>query len=209
MKDIKITEQNYKELFECAGFEQTNIDGSWSKASDATIMGEEGFIELLPVSQGKGFTVVAKFYCNGYHTQLRKGGEVTSTAEIDSLFYPFLDKPLVWRKKWDFESVFGRVFGDTVQRDKLSGSHDNGTLRVQAFSRLLFVMEELNKEYKESKHYYYEVKAIDIGGKVVEYQGHKYTSIDPTAVFVLGSEAAAKIFIRDNEADLKTFFNIC
>lgn len=70
-------------------------------------------------------------------------------------------------------------------------------------------MNELNSEYKESKHYYYEVVAISKEkDKSIAIFANEYKHEDPTAVFVFGNTDAVELFTRDNKADLKTFFNI-
>ena len=203
MKDIKITEQNYKELFECAGFEEKSDMNEWSKESDQSVAGEWGVLKLAPIARGEHFSILAKFCHDGYFIPL--GSEVTSTAELDRIFYPFLDDPLVWEKKWDFESVFERVWGDAVQRNEFRSSYINQNPRVQAFSRLLLVMNELNKEYEGS--------GVLVSEIVLE--GGNSLSISPDnsclvieGCWVFNSSVAASLFLRDNEADLKTFFNI-
>lgn len=217
MKDIKIIKDNYKELFECAGFEQSNR-GAW------VIQGkEEGTYLRVEVAALKGDDLRLELRVDMGVESLENNIEVLyvqlahneTTAEIDRLFYPFLDKPLVWQKKWDFESVFDRVYGcpkkRKPKRDKMNlYGFIHKDPRVQAFSRLLFVMEELNADYKESKHYYYEIKIeIDTAGKkAIGYCDGEYKSYDPTGIFVFGHEESAQLFIRDNEQDLKTFFNI-
>lgn len=83
MKDIKITKDNYKELFECAGFEkESNFEYR---------MIINGFcLSLWWVNNSLQAFCSTDFF--GVHDQELKVSS-NSTAELDRIFYPFLDNP--------------------------------------------------------------------------------------------------------------------
>ena len=205
MKDIKITEQNYKELFECAGFEWMD-HGKTNAIKYLDVQGGYGCSLYLSVKYSESTFVVDLGVSLGGAVRCLK--KTNSTAEIDRIFYPFLDKPLVWEKKWDFESVFERRLEGTsmaLQHKTLKTLYEHPNPRVQAFSRLLFVMNELNKEYKVNTNFGSEIY-LGEGASLSIDTG--VSREDMVGCWVFKSSIAANLFLRDNEADLKTFFNI-
>lgn len=208
MKDIKITKDNYKELFECAGFEKEGVNAFY-KNSNAEVAGEKVRIQLVPIPNGNGFDILTTLINDGFIFSLPKVSR--STSELDRVLFPFLYKPLVWEKKWDFESVFERHvagYKSLIDIDKEAVKEQDFTHidpRVQAFSRLLFVMEELNKEYEGSERTLGEVYIED--NKIKEDVCLRRSDIN-CGIWVLNNSKALYLFTRDNEADLKTFFNI-
>lgn len=206
MKDTKITKENYKQLFECAGFDWLD-HGKTNAIKHLDLQNGYSSSLHLYIKESEGdFIIVPEASIGGVGRYLKS---TNSTAEIDRLFYPFLDKPLDWEKKWDFESVFDRYSSEYKSNTKEAVKEEDFTHfnpRVQAFSRLLFVMNELNKEYTERENDAYSVGIIyplfkpSIG---IDSIGH-----DSVRLFKFLSRTAADLFNRDNEADLKTFFNI-
>lgn len=201
MEDIKITKDNYKELFECAGFE-------WDEEYNAFCLDKHcGGNFLFLVFENEEVTAWVSTSSSVLEVSLNPTNN--STAEIDRLFYPFIDKPLVWQKKWDFESVFERESKEAMLphkaiEDNIKASlYEHKNPRVQAFSRLLFVMEELNKEYKQITGCF--KSAPDLDGRI-SVVTHNVNTLN--SLFCFPTRKAVDLFHRDNEADLKTFFNI-
>lgn len=197
MKDIKITKDNYKELFECAGFENYAKDIFRIKTNSC-------YLFLWHKSE----EVTAWVSTEGTCAEISLNPTNNSTAEVDRLFYPFLDEPLVWEKKWDFWSVYDRLYKHSLSTTdnnlKIKREYAHPNPRVQAFSRLLLVMNALNKEYEGSDISICEVH-IEEEELKVEYCVRK---ADVVGVFVLNNSTAADLFLLYNEVDLKTFFNI-
>lgn len=207
MKDIKITRQNYKQLFECAGFKAVRECSVAYRKELTAYPGGHAFIELNVYNDCEcdDFSITASFGMDE-----EKWADLSdtnnSTAEIDRIFYPFLSKPLVWDKKWDFGSVFHRSWGEeseTAQLKKLDSLYYHSNPRVKSFSRLLFVMNKLNKEYKGDGKTYSEV-FLNSKKDLAFDKGISFTRI--VGVWVFNDEVAAELFIRDNESDLRIFY---
>ena len=199
MKDIKITKENYRELFECAGFDEVSKN-IFSIATSSC------YLRLRYNLDERTVAAWASSEENADTISLNRTNN--STAEIDRLFYPFLDNPLVWEKKWDFDSVFEREYGnfgipDSESKDILNEYFCNPNPRVQAFSRLLLVMNELNEEYEQIAGCFRVAPNLDGRISVVIHNVNVLNSL-----FCFSTRKAANLFIRDNEEALNTFFNI-